>query len=241
MATDTTLEEVLQEVLDVRLSDVHTALPGKVVRYDAAKQVADVQPMVRQAAEAPDGAVVTRAFPVLPSVPVVWPAGGGFFLSLPLAAGDTGLLVFCELPIDRWRATGQESHPADVRRHHVTSAIFFPGLLVAAQAHAEPSQAADAVFGKTGGAVVHLKPSGEVHLGAPTATAFVALATLVAVELTRINADFTALKSAIATGLTAVGAALAANGATGAAAFNGASGAVPSAAGSVAATKVKAQ
>lgn len=192
MPTEITLEEVMQEVLDSRLSDVHTALPGRVERYDATKQVADVRPMVRAAAEAPDGSVVTRSFPVLVSVPVAFLSGGGFFLSLPLAVGDTGLLIFSELPFDRWRATGQESHPADVRRHHVTSAIFMPCVRPAAAALTEPNIATDAVFGKTGSAVIHLKPSGEVHLGAATASDFVALAALVKARLDAIQTKFDA-------------------------------------------------
>ena len=187
MATEPTLEDTLQEILDVRLSDVHTALPGKVVRYDATRQVADVQPQVQQAAEAPDGSVVGRRYPVLVSVPVAFLAGGGFFLSFPIAEGDTGLLLFNELPIDRWRATGQESAPADVRRHHATSAIFLPGLRPSAAKFAETDQANDLVLGKTDGAVLHLKPNGEVHAGAATASSFVALATLVAAELTALK------------------------------------------------------
>jgi hypothetical protein len=239
--TDPTLEEVLQEVLDIRLADVHTALPGKVIRYDAAKQVADVQPMVRSASETAEGAVTVRSYPALVSVPVAFLSGGGFHLSLPLAVGDTGLLVFSELPIDRWRASGQESHPADVRRHHVTSAVFFPGLAPRARAFTDPNLSADAIFGKTGGAVVHLKPNGEVHLGAASASNFVALANLVDARITQLRSDITSLKSAIVAGFNAVVIpAGGGTGATGASTFTSSASAIPAAAATVAASKVKA-
>lgn len=192
MATEPTLADLLSDVLDTRIADIHTALPGRVVRYDSAKQLADVQPQIQCADLDVDGVVVTRSFPVLPSVPVAFPAAGGFAITFPVQAGDTGLLVFCELPIDRWRATGQESHPADIRRHSVTSAIFYPGLRPAKQAFTEADLSTDATIGKAGGATIHLKPDGTVHLGAPTASDFVALATLVNARLATIQNTFDA-------------------------------------------------
>ena len=36
MSTTYDTESILREVLDARAADIHTALPGKVVSYDAA-------------------------------------------------------------------------------------------------------------------------------------------------------------------------------------------------------------
>lgn len=187
MATEPTLEEVLSDVLDSRIADIHTALPGSVVRYDSSKQTADVQPMIRCAELDADGNVTTRSYPVLPSIPVAFPAAGGFAITFPVQAGDTGLLVFCELPIDRWRSTGQESHPADIRRHSTTAAVFYPGLRPTARAFTPANVAEDLTIGRSpNGPTIHLKPDGSVHLGESTATDFVALATLVDARLSTI-------------------------------------------------------
>lgn len=231
------LEDVIGEILDAHSAEMHVALPGKVVSYDAAKQVADVQPQLRDVFVGSDGEFVDRPFPVLPRVPVQFLRGGGFFVIVPVAVGDTGLLVFCDLPLDRWRSSGQSSHPGDLRRHSMTSAVFIPGLVPTGAALSEASANADLVLGKAGGLNARVTSGGLFQVGA--GASFVALATKVATELSRINTDLTTLKTAIGSGFTAVGAALAANGALGKTAFDAASAAIPSSPGSVASAKTK--
>lgn len=236
---DQPFETVLREVLDARVAEIHTALPAQIVAYYADHQTADVQPMVKDAYYDTDGNLKVRSFPVLPSVPVAFLRGGGYFVALPLEKGDTGMLIFSELPLDRWRSSGQEAHPVNARRHGAGNAVFYPGVRPRAQKLDEDGVDTHLVLGKEGGAQVHVKDD-EVHLYEENASDFVALAQKVATELTRIQTDLTTLKTAIATGLTAVGAGLAANGATGASAFNGAASAVPSSPSSTAAEKVRA-
>lgn len=199
MSAEETLEEVLSAVRDSWLSAVHTSIPGKVVRYDASAQVADVQPLVKDIARTSDDATVTRSYPLLASVPVQFTRGGGAFLATPINPGDTGMLVFCQLPIDRWRANGQESAPGDVRRHSLTSAVFFPGLAPRSKTIAEIAANTDAVFGFEGGSAVHVKPGGEVHLGDDPAPDFVALAQKVMTALNAIQLKFDAHTHVVAT------------------------------------------
>ena len=229
MSTDAVdLETVLREVIDARAAEIHTAIPARVIAYDAAKQVADVQPMVKDFYHSVDGAMIPRSFPTLPSVPVAFLRGSGYFLSVPLAAGDTGMVVFCELPIDRWRSTGQESHPVNARRHGVGNAVFYPGLSPRAKALASPAVGQHMVLGKEDGCQVHISTN-EVNLdGGPSAQA-VAIAQLV-------QAEFAVLKTALIAAFNAVGASTAANGALGATSLS--SGYTPSTA--LGAQKVKA-
>ncbi len=165
MSEDITLADLFTEVLDAHRAQIFTALPGAVVGYDATEQTADVQPQVQDHTLDTDGAVVARRFPVLPRVPVMRLTGGGFFAGAPVAVGDTGLLVFCTLPIDRWRSTGQETAPNDTRRHSVTSAVFVPGLLTALSQVPELAANADLVLGRSGGSVLRIKPDDSVEIG----------------------------------------------------------------------------
>jgi hypothetical protein len=240
-----TFESVLAEILDARQSQIHTAIPAQIINYDSANQVVDVQPMILEPYHDSSGALRTRSYPVLPSVPVAFPRGGGFFISLPLVAGDTGMLIFSELPIDRWRSSGQESHPLTARRHGAGNAVFYPGIGPRAKALGETGIDANLALGKEGGVQVQLSAT-VVNLGEKSAVDFVALSTKVATELTRIQTDLTTLKAAIAAMLApascfpsgpAIGGLI---GATALTAFNGASSAVPSSPSSVAAVKVKA-
>lgn len=228
MSTSYDLETVLREIIDARAAEIHTALPARVISYDAAKQVADLQPMVKDLYHSEDGALITRSFPTLPSVPVAFLRGSGYFLTVPLTAGDTGMLVFSELPIDRWRSTGQESHPVNARRHGVGNAVFYPGLCPRAKALTEPGVSDHMVLGKEGGCQIHVQQN-EVNLdGGPSAQA-VAIAQLV-------QAEFAVLKTALIAAFNAVGASSAANGALGASSLS--SGYTPST--TLGAQKVKA-
>lgn len=227
MTTSLSLADVIREAMNARIADVHVALPASVLRYDSATQTVDVQPTVKDAVPDEDGVLQPRAFPTLPAVPVVWPRAGGFFLTMPIAPGDTGLLVFSELPIDRWRSTGQESGAVNARRHGLGNAVFYPGLSPAGKALSVPAVGDHLALGAEGGAQVHVTPA-LVNLGEESAADFVALAALV-------KAEFATLKTALLAAFNAVGAGGAANGATGASSL--ASGYTP---GEVAASKVKA-
>jgi hypothetical protein len=160
------LLELLDAALDARLVDVHTALPGRIVSYDAEHQTADVQPMLRRALQDQDGEKVLEALPILPCVPVVFPRGGGCFVSFPMAAGDGGLLVFSERAIDRWRSTGENADPGDLRMHGLSGAAFFPGLYPRADALAD-ADATEMRLGRDGGPQIAVTGAGiEIGAGA---------------------------------------------------------------------------
>lgn len=59
------------------------------------------------------------AFPSVPS---------GASLVLPVAKGDTGLLIFCDSSLDVWLARGGLVDPLDDRHHSLSDAVFIPGL-----------------------------------------------------------------------------------------------------------------
>lgn len=53
--------------------------------------------------------------PILPDVPVVFPGGGGFALTFPVAAGDECLVVFASRCIDAWWQSGGVGEPMEPR------------------------------------------------------------------------------------------------------------------------------
>jgi hypothetical protein len=115
-------------VLTRRLQDTRVAMPGRIVSYDATKQVADVQPVVRDTRDVDFQATVTQ-LPVINSVPLVFPYGGAFRLLFKPAVGDTVLLVFCDVSIDIWaHQGGDDVDPRDGRRHELSDAIAIVGV-----------------------------------------------------------------------------------------------------------------
>lgn len=190
MATDSPgLPTVIREAISARLVDVHTAMPGRVESYDAAGQTADVQPQLKRVVRSATGERTAEELPVIPSVPVGFPGGGGFFVSFPLAVGDTGLLIFSEYSIDRWRTQGEQVDPADERRHGLSGAIFVPGLKTQAGALAD-ADATHMRLGADGSYVVEIQPS-EIRMPRD-ATAFLARADRVLSELQSVKTAFDA-------------------------------------------------
>lgn len=184
---DPTLEEVLLDIFDERLSQLHTAMPGRVESYDPLTQTASVKPMLKL-----DG----RTLPVLPRVPIVFMRAGGFYLVAPLSKGDFVLLVATSSSIAEWRATdGREADPVDKRRHHLSSCVAIPGLYpnLRPVSPTDVSPDAKATAGVEGGVRVLFEDDAMIvasTLVAAAAAGPVALAEATAAELNKIRTKY---------------------------------------------------
>lgn len=140
----------------------YTGCPGRVQRYDAATQTADVVPLVRHPVPQPDGSYTMEDLPVVPSVPVLMLRSGRMFFAPPLAPGDTVQLLVNTSAIGHWRAgAGDVTDPGDLRRQHLSHAVAIPGLYVRRKALAHAS-ATDLVMGDDEGTRLAIKPDGTV-------------------------------------------------------------------------------
>lgn len=185
MSKPVELPDLLTDAMDTRLEEVHVCLPGKVVKYDASKQVADVQIMVKHKGfDYEEGTPLYTDFPVLPSVPVLWPSGGGFSVTLPLEEGDYVFLLFAETSISEWRASGQVSTPTDAARHTLSNAVAIPGAKISSNPIANASSSNLIIGHESSDGVIEIS-SGEVKLG-KNATDFVALSQKVDTAITTI-------------------------------------------------------
>lgn len=153
-------EVAMDTALDTRIKRLHTALPGRIVAFDTARQVASVQPMIEQ--QLMDGS--RQPLPMLPDVPVQFPRGGGFVLTFPVKPGDECLLVFNERCIDGWWHSGASSEPLDYRQHDLSDAVAVMGISSLPQV--VPAFATDAVELRRldGSAYVRLDEGGTLTL-----------------------------------------------------------------------------
>ncbi len=173
------LEDVLAEVLDSRMAQVHTAIPCRVEKYYSDAQTVDCKPMVKQVGVDETGALFSKSYPILPRVPVAHPRGGGFFVHFPIAKGDFVFVIFCEASIDQWRAKdGRETHPGDIRRHSLGNAVAYPGLYPTS-AKLTSHNTTDMVIGEEGGLTINIEPGGKIRLGNETVDDLVALSSKV--------------------------------------------------------------
>jgi hypothetical protein len=190
-----TLEELLRKVMDKRIADVRTAIPGKVNAYDPATQTADIQILIDDFVETEADGIYTEQLPVLPNVPVAVYSGGGYFIHVPLEKGDTGLVIFQERATDYWHKTGKQAPPLDYRRHALASAMFYPGGRASTTAIDE-AQAGMLVAGKDGGLQLRIS-AGAIELGAKDSANldYVALAAKVRAELIKVASALTAVSN----------------------------------------------
>lgn len=125
-------DTAVMEYVEVRLRDLHTAIPGTIVSFNAVKQTATVQPSIKSVFVLKNpgrSAVVSQVnLPLCVDVPVQFPGGGGFFLTFPVMPGDGCLLQFSERAIDFWYQNGGQQLPSEYRLHDLSDAIATVGL-----------------------------------------------------------------------------------------------------------------
>lgn len=115
--------------MDEHQQGVWTAMPGRVVDYDASEQSATIQPCVQTAYIDEPGDRIPDPLPQMHRVPIMFPGSGAYSITWPVSPGDTCLLVFSSLSIDRWLAHGGTNvDPADDRRNVLSDAVAIVGL-----------------------------------------------------------------------------------------------------------------
>lgn len=150
---DLSLSGVLDAVIGQALESIHVALPGRVETYDAAKQKASVQPLIKRTYE-DDLGEHSELLPIITDVPVVFPGSGPYSITWPVAKGDTVMLIVASQSLDRWLVKGGVVDP--FVQAGLNDAIAIPGLRDFA--HPVPST------GVSGSAMVISSP-GEVRIG----------------------------------------------------------------------------
>ena len=97
--------------------------------------------------------------PLLPDVPVVFPGGGGFTLTFPVASGDECLVVFASRCIDAWWQSGGVGEPMEPRMHDLSDGFALVGV------RSQPHRLSPAVHGS---AYVEITPGGAVTAVGPS-------------------------------------------------------------------------
>ena len=120
--------EALRAALDGRQAEMWTALPGIVQSFDPAAMTVSVQPAVAGRISDEAGKASSVDLPILPDVPVVFPGGGGFALTFPVAAGDECLVVFASRCIDAWWQSGGVGEPMEPRMHDLSDGFALVGV-----------------------------------------------------------------------------------------------------------------
>lgn len=157
--TEPSLFDILSRQAENQRQDIHTALPAKVVSCNG--HSATVELMISHVMK--DGSTV--ALPPLVDVPVGFYRGGGFCVTVPVKAGDEGLVIFAERCIDGWYASGTLSAPLDTRFHDFSDAFFLPQG--SSQPHKIPDYSNDSLSMQTddGATFIRIQPGKIIMQG----------------------------------------------------------------------------
>lgn len=88
------LAETFKSERETTKNQIRVALPGIVQSFAPDAVTAVVQPAIRYVEIDNDGNRITKNYPLLVDVPVVFPRGGGCTLTFPVKAGDECLVIF---------------------------------------------------------------------------------------------------------------------------------------------------
>lgn len=130
---NTAPEELERIAFDRQTARLRTATPGIITAVHPNGTV-DLQPAIMQVTTL-DGVRSDEPLSVLTGVPTIftyYTQTLGLSITLPMQAGDEGLLIVADRSIDNWQVAGgvqAAAEPVSPRHHNLTDALFVPGAI----------------------------------------------------------------------------------------------------------------
>ena len=101
---------------------LNVCLPANVIKYNSSNNTVDIQPSIQ--------VVLTdnkfMDMPQIFDVPVLEVGGKGLSVKIPLQAGDTGIVIFCDRDISLFKQEKKNTQPNTLRKHDLADGIFIP-------------------------------------------------------------------------------------------------------------------
>jgi hypothetical protein len=121
-----TLDQLLDNFINKALYESNFCLPGVIEKfYPGDEKVADIQLSIPQVYDLDDKREVP--VPVLPKVPILFPATSEFSITFPIAKDDPVLVVFCQRSLEEWK-NNEDRGPKDPRRNSFNDGFAIPGM-----------------------------------------------------------------------------------------------------------------
>lgn len=120
----TNLPAALDAAIERHLSQIHTAMPGRIEKYDWELQKASVKPLIKK--QYMDGR--EASLPLIVNVPVMFMRTDNFSFTYPINEGDLVLVLFTERSMELYLKDGGEQLPGDRRKFDLSDGIAIPGL-----------------------------------------------------------------------------------------------------------------
>lgn len=148
-------------------SQMWTALPGIIDSVDFNGDMpgtVNVQPAIAIEIRNPDGSTSATRLPLLLDCPVIFPSGGGFTLTFPIAAGDECLVILAARCIDNWYDLGGVQGEAEFRLHDLSDGFCLVGPRSKARELPAISATNVELRSDAGTAVISIRDNSEVYV-----------------------------------------------------------------------------
>lgn len=107
-------------------------MPGRIESFNATTCRAVITPLLLEDEIDELGERYARKRPTLDDIPILFLAGGGVRVRIPLKRGDTVILLPGARSVDRWKSSGGEVAPEDERHHDLADSVAIPVEIVGA-------------------------------------------------------------------------------------------------------------
>lgn len=133
---DPDLRALLQAHKDEVFFGLNCHQVGQIEAFDAASQTARIKLMMQRVVFNKEQGLNAALqltptvvdYPVLVDCPVFVVSGGGAVFTVPVAAGDSCLVLFNDRDIDNWFATGAPAQPNTSRAHSLSDGFALIGF-----------------------------------------------------------------------------------------------------------------
>ena len=116
--------QIFDEWLNIKLTDIHTIMPGQIESYDEQKRKAEVKPLIKVKMFNNADVEIKN----ISNVPVIFPGSNDFNILFPLKKGDGVLLLFAESGIGKFLSSGNVSEADSQHKFQLADCIAIPGL-----------------------------------------------------------------------------------------------------------------
>lgn len=123
------LSDVLNEAKRSTMIDLNCVQIGIIEAFDPGTQSATIKlALKRIVAIDPNGVKTLQERPLILKCPCFFPFGGGAYLTMPIQAGDTCIVLFNDREIDNWWVNGGVQTPTSRRTHDISDAFALVGI-----------------------------------------------------------------------------------------------------------------
>ena len=121
------LEPALRGAIEGYLTELWTALPGIVEKFDGEEMTVEVKSALTFQYRDQHNELQPISMPNLIHLPVICMTGGGYSLTFPVKQGDEVLVVFACRCIDQWWGFGGVQPQAEFRLHDISDGFAIIG------------------------------------------------------------------------------------------------------------------